>query len=203
MVDVNLVERTLSAYPGRISSVISLPRSKGCEKCSRFGYETKDLENIKNDLLENPMVTAIFIDEIGLCNSWKNYAEIVKWAKNNNLSVGVGTCGVSIEEVENVISSNSVEFIRIFIRAKDVKDREHIEKVKKSIGRVRASGIKYEICLGVDGDMDIGLIKNMYHDFSPCSNFVVEAMHKLDYKQKENIIGLASDNSNIILRLWH
>lgn len=203
MAEVGFVERTLSAYPGRISAVISLPHAENCRRKHISGYSTKEFESVKKDLLDNPMVTAIFIDGMDSCNQWKKYAEIVSWAKSNKLSIGIGDHGSEHSEISSAISSNNVDFVRICTHLKDMKEKEHVEKLKKNLAKVRASGIKYEFCLEIDSNVEsIAAIKDAYNLFSPCSNFVVQSSHKLNTDRKEELVNFAREAQNIILRLW-
>jgi len=204
MAEVGFVERTLSAYPGKISAVISLSHAENCRRKQIVDYSLKEFDGVKKDLLDNPMVTAIFIDGIDGCTQWKKYAEIVSWAKSNNLSIGVCDYGAESKEINEALSGNTVDFVRVYAHLKDLKDKGHIEKLKKNLAKVRASGIRYEFCLGIDNSIeDVAAIKDIYQLFSPCSNFVVQSDEELDIHTKEKIAELTKDIQNLILRLWY
>lgn len=185
MVGEGFIERSLNAYPGKISAIIS--------------EDNKHV--VKEGLLENPMVTAIYITDD---SSWNNYSDIANWAKTNNLSVGLGIYGNKFHEIGSAISSNSVDFVRVCMNVKKINDKSYTESLKKSLAKARANGLKYEVCIETDGSSkDVSLLGYIYKTFSPCENFVVQANKKMGLEEKERLMQATEDLNNVILRVWN
>ena len=121
--------------------------------------------------------------------SWKSYFKQVKT--------------VGLEDIDGALSSNSVDFVRIFMNARQHKDPEHIEHIKTAHARVRASDVKYEFCIEINKDTELEVVKNVYNSLAPCKNFVDQCNFDLDHPEGKKILNFVRDTKNTLLRAWN
>lgn len=154
------IKTSLVDWDGKVTSVIFLPNCNfRCPMCHNYGlilhperYPDQDYEEIMNYLSEN----SDFLDGVVITGGeptlYEGLERICKDVRNLGLKVKLDTNGYMPDKLLKLLEDDLVDYIAMDVKAplrEDIYSRlsgvkVDIERIKKSIGIIKSSGIDYE-----------------------------------------------------------